>query len=307
MLLTTTALLMGITQPGFNSFTDVYPTAYKEFESVVDTIPTVRRFEVTSEIRMMGAAQLTQEGTASYSDTINQKGVKTFYVNKYTLMINPTYEIISDDLYKEMNCPAYGTGFMQSHIERQNQEAFSVMNEGWTFNNVGWDNQPWFSNEHPFDFGVQSNTLPYASPLHEESANRLMSRIWYMKAYNGIPIPENQAKGLIVAPPLLPQGTILALSPTRTGTSSLELNPVNVLSYFDKKVLASRYVLPNAYFFQTHTAGFKRFLRDSLRTLQAPDPQNWSLIISSSMRYITSFDNWRSMFSARAPLVQSMT
>lgn len=306
MLLTTTAMLMGLTQPGFDFIQDVYPTAYKEFEAVVEDIPTERRYIPTMEIRMMGASQLTQEGAPSYAETVSQKGVKTFYVNTYTLMINPTYTILSDNLYKSLTTPQYGTAFMQSHIERQNQEAFAVMNEGWTYNNVGWDNMPYFSELHPYDFGVQSNTLPYASPLHEQSCNRIMSRIWYVKNYAGLPIPENQAKSLVVAPPLLPQASILALSPTRTGTASLELNPVNVLSYFDKNVLASRYILPNAYFFTTHITGFKRYVREGLKTLQAPDPQNWSLIISSSMRYVTNFDNWRSMFAARAPLVSSM-
>lgn len=302
-----TAMLMMLTQPGFESFQDIYPTTGKEFDSVVDTIRTERAYEVTAELRMMGAAQETSEGSPSYADTINQKGQKYFNVKKYTLMISPTEEILADNLYKEMMCPQYGAAFMQSHILRQNLEAAKIMNEGWTTANVGWDNQPYFSEMHHYDGGVQSNTLPYAAPLHEQSINRLMNRLWYLKGANGMPIPESQSRLLVVAPPLLPQATIVMNSPTRPGTASFELNPMNELQYSKEGIQVNRYIIPNGYFFRTRIKGFKRYERESLKTLQAPDPQNWTLIISSFMRYVFNFDNWRSMLAARAPLVAQMT
>lgn len=306
MKLITTSTVIALTQPGFESFTDVYPTVAKEYESFTDMLKTERSYEVTSEIAMMQASQYTPEGAASYSDTIQGRGRKYFYVKKYTLQIAPTEEQIADNLYREQMTPAYGTAFMQSHILRQNLLAAKVLNEGWTNATVGWDNLPYFSEEHPITDGVQSNTLPYASPLHMQSLNKLMSRLWYLKAANGMPVPENHFKLLIVAPPMLPQATVVMNSVTKPGTSSFELNPANELQYAKEGIQSNRFVIPNGYFFRTRIIGFKEYMRETLKTLQAPDPQNWSLIISSFMRLVISFDNWRSMYAARAPLVENL-
>lgn len=307
MLLTTTASIAYTTQPGFLTLQGIYPSMKKEFEAFYDkTINTDRRQLPTAELRMMGPARQTQEGADAYSDTLNQKGQKTFFMDKYTLAISVTEEALADNLYKDLTVPQYGQAFVQSHIERQNLSAFKVLNEGWTKNNRCWDNLGIFDMRHPYDLGVQSNTLPNAAPVHEQSFNKIMSLIYYMRAVNGIPIPENSAEKFMVSPVMLPQATILQYSPTRPGTNSLELNPINKAKYFDQDFVVSRYILPNAVFLRTSVKGLRHFLREAMKTVQATDPTRLGLIISSFMRDCYGVDNFRSVYGFRSTLVQGI-
>lgn len=298
--MTTIAANLQYTQPGIYAIQTSYNLAPKQYEIDFKRRDTVRSQEITVQGKMLGIAQLTGEGEASYLSSFSTVGQKIFRMLKYTLMCSISQELIEDNLYPEA-APRLAQSFKASMLERMNIEAANVYTNGKNANFPGWDGLPLYSENHPVEGGVVSNTLAAAMPLHEVSMTQLVYRIQTFRDAAGLLIGGSKGVGLTVSPALANQAYILMESFFRPGTGSFENNPIRGLGYIDGNMHINYYIDPTFYAIRTNNPGLWYWHRKGFRIAQDANISTNSVLLSANIRNAFGFDDFRSSAAANSP------
>jgi hypothetical protein len=106
------------------------------------------------------------------------------------------------------------------------------------------------------------------------------------------------AEVLLISKEIARQAFILLESKYRPGTSSFEANPSE--RAFPRSFKVNRYLKSNAYFIRTNQEGLWFFNRFGFHIAQQPNVSIWAIYISTIMRYLFSFDNFRSLLGGES-------
>lgn len=298
--MTTVAANLQYTLPGIYAIQTSYNLAPKQYEIDFKRRDTVRSQEITVQGKMLGVAQLTGEGEASYLSSFSTNGQKIFKMLKYTLATSVSQELIEDNLYPE-TAPRLAQSFKASMLERMNIEAAYVYAQGRNPNFPGWDGKPLYSSSHPVEGGFVSNTLSAAMPLHEVALTQLVYRIQTFRDPAGLLIGGSKAVGLTLGPGIAPQGYILMESYFRPGTGSFENNPVRGLGYIDGNMHINYYIPPTFYALRTNNPGLWYWHRKGFKIAQDANIMTNSILLSANIRNAFGFDDCRCSASGESP------
>lgn len=295
--LVSTASIPNQKDPGYLFIQNAYPRMRKGWEADFKERKIYRAYEETSTNTLPGPALFRAEGTATPLGNIYMSGKKRFNVLSYGMKIGITLEILEDNLYDEMG-PQYAEALLQSQLECANIQAASVLNNAENPAYVGWDGLPLLSTDHPVTGGTISNKVEIDSPIQENSLFDMLTMMWYFRAPSGIHMDKVEALHLTIAPPAARQVRVLLDSQFRPGTASLELNPSNgaVLNSFE----VNRYIKQNIYFLRTNQRGLWYFNRQSFRIADDPNVDTWAIMLSSLMRYVFGFDDFRCVLGGKS-------
>lgn len=285
--------------PGELFIQNAYQRMPKQWEKMFKEIKVYKRNWVETSSNVMPTRALQrQEGKATTMGSMSFLGKKRFYMKSFGIAIGITYEILADNLYEE-NGPQYLEALVQSQLETANIEAANVLNNAANPNNgVGWDGKPLLATDHPIEGGTLTNRIAIPAPIQENTLFQMLTQMFYFRAPNGNVMTSIAPEILEAAPTAVRQLRVLLDSQFRPGTASFEINPAQgaVLKGFN----INRYLKPNAYFLRTSNKGLWFFNRENFRVAEDPNPSIWAVLISSMMRYLFDFDDFRAVLGGES-------
>lgn len=281
--------------PGVLVLRSVYNSQPKTWTKFFTHTKTDRHYEVTSQFRMMGAAQLVNEGAQVPVDTFKTIGQKTFNFNTYSLEVNVSRILLQDNLYPA-EIPQLGEAFIQSMVEAINLEAAYFISNAWDPNgSKGWDNKQALTVDHPVAGGTFSNTTEILTAFNYQSLTDIIVKQARIKAANGFYVGNIEAKCMMIAPENAPQALTILSSYFSPGSAFLTRNPANAMEYIKDGIVTNPYITPNIIAIRTSQPGMYFWDRWSFDVAQQPNVSTWSLLTAAFMRCKIDFDDPRSI------------
>lgn len=293
--LTTLNQNIAMATPGIRVLRSVYNSQPKTWTRFFDLTKSEKHYEVTTQFRMMGAAQRIAEGAQVPVSTFSTNGQKTFNFNTYSLEVNVSRILLQDNLYPA-EIPQLGEAFIQSMVEAINLEAAAFISNAWDSTiSVGWDNLPALSEVHPVQGGTFSNTTSVVSAFNYQTLTDIIVKQARIKAANGFYVGNIEAKCLMIAPENAPQALSILESYFSPGSAFLTRNPANAMQYIKEGIITNPYISPNIVAIRTSQPGMYFWDRWSFDVAQQPNVSTWSLLTAAFMRCLIDFDDPRSI------------
>lgn len=298
MTVNTTAI-RDLLRPGLAAVFGDYPSYPAQWTELFEKHTSDKAVEIEVEMKMLGLAQIKQEGASIAYDTMGQR-FTTNYVHRYVgIGFIITRQAIKDNLYKS-RFPLQQQALKKSLLQTKEVLGASVFNNGFDANFPIGDGQPVFSTAHPIDGSTQSNTFAVQADLNETSLQDAVTAIQRFRDVAGLRV-MTKARKLCVPAPLQWTANRLLNSEFRVGTANNDESAI-----YNTKAVPEGYCVnqfftdDNAWFLLTNADnGFKYYDREPLEIDMYTDFDNDNLKVKAIERYSFGVSNWRAGFGSQ--------
>lgn len=298
MAINTTAI-RDLLRPGLAAVFGDYPMYPAQWTEIFEKHTSDKAVEIEVEIKMLGLAQVKQEGASTTYDTMGQRYV-TNYVNRYVAIgFIITRQAIKDNLYKS-RFPLQAKALKDSFGQTKEVLGAAVLNNGFDSNYPIGDGQPVFSTAHPIDNGTVANTFTVQSQLNETSLQDAIVAVQRFKNAAGLRVMTKPQK-LVIPPTLQFTANRLLNSQFRVGTANNDINAINNDSMIPQGYKVNQFLTSdNAWFMLTDAAnGFKYYEREAMEIDMYTDFDNDNVKVRGIERYSFGVSNFRAGFASQ--------
>lgn len=297
MTINTTAIA-NLLRPGLAAVFGDYPQYPSQWTEIFDQYESDKAVEVEQEMKLLGLAQITPEGSPFAMDSMGQR-TTTNYNHKYVgLMVAITHQAMADSLYKT-RFPNMAKELKASLAQTKEVLGASVLNNGFNPAYPIGDGQPLFSTAHPIDGGTVANTPAIPADLNEASLEAAIIALSQFKGVAGL-LTNVKAKKLIVAPQNQFVVDRLLSSAFRTNTANNDTNAIYNMNAIPQGYRVNNYLSnPQAWFLMTDAPdGFKHYIRERITTSVYSDFNTNNLLAKAFERYSFGVSNWRAAYGS---------
>jgi phage major head subunit gpT-like protein len=295
-----TGQIQNLLRPGLAAVFGDYPMYPSQWSEIFDVYESDKQVEIEVEMKMLGLAQIRQEGSQTAMDSMGQR-IITNYVHKYVgLGFAITRQAIMDNLYKT-RFPMMAKALRDSLAQTKEILGASVMNNAFNTSYPIGDGQPLCSTAHPIDGGTFANKPTVAADLNEASLESAIIAIQQFKNQAGL-IVQTKPKKLLVAPQNQFTAERLLASAFRTNTANNDVSAIyNVTAIPDAYRVNQFFVSTNglSWFVKTDAPdGFKHYQREKVETDVYTDFSTDNLMCKAIERYSFGVSNPRSVYGS---------
>ena len=285
-------------RPGLHAVFFDYHTYPDEWKDIFSINYSHKAVELEVEMKMLGLAQMKEEGASVFYDTMGQRNV-TSYLHKYfAIGYIITRASILDNLYKE-RFPAATRSLKESLRQVKNIQGAAILNNGFSTDYPIGDLQPLFSRSHPVENGLVANTFPIPTQLNETSLQDAIIGTQIFRNASGY-LCINKPIKLHVPPQLQFTADVLLGSRFRPGTANNDINAIHNMGIIRDGYRVNNYLTsPSAWFIQTDNAnGFKYFEREKLDIDMFTDIDTDNYKVRAMERYSFGVSDFRATFGS---------
>jgi len=295
-----TAQIRSLLLPGLYDVAGMYDQIEKEWDDIFTVHKATLRVETKAQMRILGLAQLKNEGGATAFD--NNSGQR-FLFNAQPFQVGLGYSItresLDDNQYvKDFNLMKLP--LVNSFNQFKEINAANVLNNATTYDaTVGGDGVALLSASHPYDGGTWANTFSTQLDLNESSLIQACLNIrsnFVDEA--GLKIMA-RAERLVIPVALTAVAERLLKTELRPGTANNDVNaiismPGGVKDYRVNDYLTSQY----AWFLKTSIDGLVMMQRIPFETDMWVDNNTDNVLIKGYERYIPTYNDPRALYGS---------
>lgn len=293
-----TSSIQSLLRPGLAAVFGDYESYKAQWADIFSKHTSKKNYELETEMRLLGPAQLKAEGAAGQYGNMGQMfGYQYIHQTFFTGFII-TEEAVDDNLYED-SFPKQALALKNSLAETKNIQGASILNNGFSSSYTGGDGVSLFNTAHPIQGGTVSNTFSVPTQLNETALTNAITAIANFRGASGLRT-VNEPKKLIVPQQLWQTAKILLGSKFRTSTANNDINPVydDVLpeGYRVNNFLSS----PTAWFIITDNSnGLKYYDRKAMTVDSITDQDTNSLKVRAFERYSFGWSDFRGAFGSQ--------
>jgi hypothetical protein len=283
-------------RPGLAAITGDYPNYPTEWSQLFETYDSDKAFEIETEMRFLGPAQIRAEGAQSAVDIMGQRSVTTYLHRYVSLVFAITRQARMDNLY-ESKFPLVAKAFKRSFLIAKETLGAAVFNNGTSANYPGGDGQPLFSVNHPIDAGVYANKLAANADLNEASLESALIGI------SGFPdvagnITATKGKKLVVPRQLDYVACRLTESQFRTNTPNNDISAIYNMKSLPEGYMVNHYLSSSTFWMVLTDApdGLKHFAREPFETDAYVEFSTDNIMCKGLERYSFGWTNPRGVY-----------
>lgn len=294
-----TAAIKSLLRPGLNAVFGDYPSYGGQWAEIFTKNKSDKQVEIDVEMRMLGLAELKQQGQSiAYDNGMGERYVTSYVNQSIALGFVITREAMRDNLYKS-DFPRQAQALRKSLEQTKEIRGAAVLNGGFGTTVVS-DGQALFSTAHPIDNGTVANTFSVQADLNEASLEQATIGIQRFRDIAGI-LTNFKAQKLVVPAQLQYVANRLLESKLRTGTGNNDINAIYNTGAVPQGYVVNQYLTnPSAWFLMSNaTDGFKYFERDPVETEMTTDFDTKSIKASAIERYSFGVSNWRAAWGSQ--------
>jgi hypothetical protein len=257
-----------------------------------------KNFEIRAEMRGLGPATFTPEGTPIQFQDMGQQSVTTFYHRKYGVGFTITQEAIDDNLYHDQ-WPRQTKALKSALDEAQETQAASIFNNAFNPAYPLADGQPVCSYTHPINGGFVSNNLGIQQP-NEGALENMLILIRKFKTASGIKFDAGTDK-VAIPTELEFQMERLLQTPGRTGTANNDINAIHTMRSLPGGYVVNRYFTnPGSFFILTNQKDYLvHYERMPTKSDLYTDNSTTNVNIVAYRRFSYGVDNFRCLAGAQ--------
>ena len=269
-----------------------------QWTALFKTFKSDKNYEIRAEMRAMGAASLTPEGTPIQFQDMGQQSVTTFVHRKYAIGFTITQEAIEDNLYPDQ-WPRQTKALKSSLDEAQETQAASIFNNAFNPAYPLADGAPLCSYVHPIQGGVVSNNLGIQQP-NEGALENMLILIRKFKTASGIKFDAGTDK-VAIPTELEFQMERLLESTGRTGTANNDINAIHRMKSLPGGYVVNRYFTnPGSFFILTDQKDYLvHYERWPTRSDLYTDNSTTNVNVVAYRRFSYGVDNFRCLAGAQ--------
>lgn len=250
--------------------------------------------ERTQHARYLPLPQLKQQGAPTQFD--NLAGNRFTYNHVHVaigLGYSFTREAIDDNLYKTQFDPT-NLGLVKSFKQMKEILGAATFNTGNVLNpQIGGDNLPLFSTQHPVDGYLVPNTPTVQVGLNENTLNLANNMIRRFRDYAGLLIGA-QGRKLLVPVELRHVAKRLMETPLRPGTNANDVNAIKENNDLQDGYLVLDFLTsPYAWFVLSDQGGAIYLERIPFEASMQVEFTTDNLLVKAYERYYIGYDDWR--------------
>jgi len=295
-----TAAIKSLLRPGLNAVFGDYPSYGGQWAEVFSKNKSDKQVEYDVEMRMLGLAQLKQQGMSITYDNGMAERYTTPYLNQtIALGFIITREAMRDNLYKS-DFPKQAQSLRKALEQTKEIRGASVLNNGFSASFPIGDGQPLFSTSHPLDNGVSANTFTVQADLNEASLEQAVIGTQRFRDVAGI-LTNFKPDKLVVPAALQFTAERLLKSQLRTATGNNDVNAMYNVNSVPGGYTVNQYLTSgSAWFLKTNADnGFKYFERDPVENEMTTDFDTKSIKVSAIERYSFGVSNFRAAWGSQ--------
>lgn len=295
-----TSAIASLLRPGLAAVVGLAPLYPSQWTEIFDTYESDKAVEIEVEMKMLGLAQIRNEGGPTATDTMGQRTI-TSYTHRYVaLSFAITRAAIMDNLYKT-KFPLMVKALKRSMEQTKEILGASILNNGIDAAFPIGDGKPFFATDHPIDGGTVANRPATMIDLQESSLEAAIIAVQQFKDQAGLIVQTKPEKLIVPA-----QGQFVAerllKSEFRTMTAINDISAIHSLSAVPQGYRVNQYLSvsrPNAFFLKTDAAdGLKHYVREPLETDVYTEFSTDNLLAKAVERYSFGVTNWRCMYAS---------
>lgn len=290
--------IRNLLMPGLYEVTGSYPSIENQWSRIYSNKKSTYTVEQSVQTRMMGLAQLKQEGGPTpFDNNAGQRYTYSTATQEVGLGFSVTRKAIDDNLYKSQFMPnAKALAF--SFKEFKEYQAAALFNDPTTLiPGIGGDGQALASTAHPIDSGTIANTFSVQQQLGESSLIQAYTNIRTTFLDEAGLKRKYRADKLIVSPYNLPTAERLIKTYLRPGTANNDINVIPMMDGGVKDCVAWDYLTNNYYWFlTTNVDSLIHFTRVPFETDMHTDFTTQNLLVTGYERYCFTYNDWRCLW-----------
>lgn len=274
-----------------------YDEHKKECDQLFDIMPSDMAYEEDVELTGFGLAPVKNQGKSTSYDSETQGTVTRYTHVAYSLGYIITKEDIMDNLY-EGKSARYIEALAFSMNQTKENVAALVYNRGFSDTYPGGDGVAMLSASHPVKNGTQSNILPVAADLSEQSLEDLCIQIMDAKNSRGLNI-SLMPKSLHVATANSFEATRILKSTLQNDTADNALNALREMGSIPKIMVSHYFTDPDAWFIRTNAPrGMIGYQRSPIEFTQDNDFDTENAKAKAYERYKFGFTDFRGIYGS---------
>ena len=285
-------------RPGLAAVFGDYPMYPSQWTEIFERHTSDKAVEIEVEIKLLGLAQLRQEGANTAYDGMGQR-YTTNYVHRYVgLGFIITRQAIKDNLYKS-RFPMQAKALRRSFAQTKEVLAAAVINNGFDTNFPIGDGLPLYSTAHLIDGGTVSNRPTVQTDLNETSLEAAVTAVRRFRDAANLRIMTKPVK--LCVPAELEFTTDRLLSSTqRVNTANNDINAIYNMSSVPQGCKI------NIFFSDTNSwhlitdapDGFKYYDREAMEVDMYTEFDNDNLKVKGIERYSFGVSNFRAAYGS---------
>ena len=294
-----TTQIRDLLRPGLAAVFGDYPMYPSQWTEIYERHTSDKAVEIEVEMKMLGLAQIKQEGASIAFDTMGQRYV-TNYVHRYVgIGFIITRQAIKDNLYKS-RFPLQQAALKRSLLQTKEVLGASVLNNGFDTNYPIGDGKPLFSTSHPIDGSTVANTFTEQADLNETSLQDAITGVQRFKDVAGLRVMTKPKKLIVPTPQQWTADRILN-SQFRTGTANNDINALYNTSAVPQGYRVNQFLTDdNAWYLLTDADNsFKYYDREPLEIDLYTDFDNDNLKVKAIERYSFGVSNFRGAWGSQ--------
>jgi hypothetical protein len=295
-----TSAIASLLRPGLAAVFGDYSMYPSQWSEIYETYTSDKAVEIDVEMKMLGLAQIRQEGAATAMDTMGQR-IITSYNHRYLgLGFVITRQALMDNLYKT-KFPIMAQALRNSLAQTKEILAASVLNNAFSATYPVGDGQALCSLNHPIDGGTYANKPTQAADLNEASLESAIVTVQQFKDQAGL-IVMTKPKKLIVGPQNQFTAERLFSSAFRTNTANNDASAIYNLSSVPQGYRVNQFLSANSglnWFLLTDAPnGMKHWVREKVETDVYTDFSTDNLQAKAIERYSFGCSNPRAIYGS---------
>lgn len=291
-----TASVRDLLLPGLNAVFGDYDQFPKQYTDIFDTNNSDMAYERDVEVKLLGLAQLRQEGAATSFEDMGERYLYVYRHVGVALGFVMTKFAIRDNLYKKSFGPSTKAlrNSMAQTKEVYGANILNLATDG--TNQPGGDGVALLSTAHPIDTGTVANTFTVQAQLNESSLQDMLVLVRRFRDAAGLRAMTKSEK-LILPPELQWVGERLMQTNLRVGTSDNDINAIRSRNSVPGGFTINDFLTNiNSWYLKTNAPeGMKHFSRDPLETDMFVDFTTDNLMVKATERYSFGWSNFRGL------------
>lgn len=288
--------LVELTKTGLAAIIAGQPQYPPQWSEIFDMYHSEKEFEKEVQERLLTAAQIRQQGAPTQMDDNLGDRFTTYYTHvEVACGFIITRIALRDNLYKD-KFPLTSVTLKNSLQQAKEILGASVINNASNAAYPIGDGQALLSANHPYDFGVYSNT-PGTMQLNEAAIEAAIVGIQQFVDQAGNKI-KVMPKKLVVGRGNQFVAEVLLETKYRTGTTNNDISALYSLNSIPEGWICNQFFTnPDGWGIITDAeGGFKHYLREEVETDAFSDPYTNNLVCTATERYSFGNSNAQSFY-----------
>ena len=290
----TTSQIPALLLPGVRKIKGLYPDINKQWPRYYAKGSSHMEAEKTVHVRYLPLPQLKTTGAPTQFDQLAGQRFAYNHIHvAWGLGYSFSREALKDNLYKSA-FNAANLGLRRVFNQMEEIVGASVLNLGNQLNpQIGGDNLPLFSTQHPVDGYLVPNTPVVQVGLNENSLMLANNMVRRFRDYAGI-LTQNQGKKLIVPVELRHTAKRLVETETRPGTGDRDIWSVKENDDLRDGYLTLDFLTsPYNWFVLSDLGGLIYLDREPFESSMQTDFTTDNLMVKAYQRFYMGYDDWR--------------